>query len=90
MPIFDTERPILSTGDMRTWYTGKPCEFTEKSHINFCVYDSTWESAGAFELDRDANVAAWAKNDHVDFEAPSIYRGRLRMTVSSARPLARQ
>ncbi|HTN70834.1 MAG TPA: DEAD/DEAH box helicase family protein [Methylomirabilota bacterium] len=40
-PIFDTERPIVSTGDMRTWYTGKPCEFTRRSHVNFCVFDST-------------------------------------------------
>ncbi len=90
VPIFDTERPILSTGDMRTWYTGKPCDCTEKSHINFCVYGSTWESAEAFELDRNANVAAWVKNDHADFEVPSIYPGRLRMAASSARPLARQ
>ncbi len=67
VPIFDTERPILSTGDMRTWYTGKPCEFTERSHINFCVYDSTWEAAEAFELDRNANVSAWAKKDHMNF-----------------------
>ena len=29
---------------MRTWFTGKPCEYTERSHINFCVYDSTWEA----------------------------------------------
>ena len=43
VPVFDTERPIVSTGDMRTWYTGKPCEFTKRSHVNFCVFDSTWE-----------------------------------------------
>ena len=23
IPVFDTERPIVSTGNMRTWYTGK-------------------------------------------------------------------
>ena len=60
---------------MRTWYTGKPCEFTERSHINFCVYDSTWESAEAFELDRNSNVAAWVKNDHLGFEVLYIYQG---------------
>ena len=37
-PIFDREHPIRSTGDMRTWYTGKPCERTKKSHINFHDY----------------------------------------------------
>ncbi|CAF0694762.1 hypothetical protein MPNT_170059 [Candidatus Methylacidithermus pantelleriae] len=41
MPAFDRDHPIRSTGDMRTWYTGKPCERTRKSHINVCVYDST-------------------------------------------------
>jgi len=60
---------------MRTWFTGKPCEFTERSHINFCVYDSTWEAAEAFELDRNANVAAWVKNDHLGFEVLYIYQG---------------
>ena len=40
-PVFDRDHPIRSTGEMRTWYTGKPCERTKKSHINVCVYDST-------------------------------------------------
>jgi len=75
VPIFNTERPILSTGDMRTWFTDKPCEYTERSHINFCVYDSTWEAAEAFELDRNANVSAWVKNDHLGFEVLYIYQG---------------
>lgn len=38
-PVFDRDhpiRPIRSTGDMRTWYKGKPCERTRKSHINVC------------------------------------------------------
>ncbi|MCY2995705.1 MAG: DEAD/DEAH box helicase family protein, partial [Planctomycetota bacterium] len=33
-PVFHTERPILSTADMRSWYTSRPCEVTQKSHIN--------------------------------------------------------
>jgi len=43
-PVFDRDRPIRATGDMGTWYTGKPCEYTKHSHVNFCVYDSTWEA----------------------------------------------
>jgi hypothetical protein len=43
-PVFDRDRPIRSTGNMSTWYTGRPCERTDHSHINFCVYDSTWEA----------------------------------------------
>jgi type III restriction enzyme len=75
VPVFDTDHPIRSTGDMRTWYTGKPCEVVRKSHINFCVFDSRWEASEAFELDRNSNVVAWAKNDHLGFEIPYTYEG---------------
>ena len=64
-----------STSTMPPWYTGKPCEKTKKSHINFCVYDSTWESSDSFELDRNPHVSAWAKNDHLGFEILYIYQG---------------
>jgi type III restriction enzyme len=75
VPIFDTERPIRSTWDMQTWWTGKPCEPTKRSHINFCVYDSTWEASESFELDRNPNVDAWVKNDHLGFEIIYIFKG---------------
>lgn len=74
-PVFDPDKPIKSTRDMRTWYTSKPCELTKKSHINFCVYDSTWEASAAFQLDRNKNVEAWVKNDHLGFEIPYIFQG---------------
>jgi type III restriction enzyme len=75
VPIFDTERPIVSTGDVRTWYSGKPCEYTKRSHINFCVFDSTWEATDAFELDRHQSVDAWVKNDHLGFEILYVFKG---------------
>ena len=77
-PVFDRDRPILSTSDMRTWYTGKPCGRAEHSHINFCVYDSTWEASEAFALDQAREVAAWVKNDHLGFEILYVYRGVVR------------
>jgi predicted RecB family nuclease len=77
-PIFDRERPIRSTGDMKTWYTGKPCERTARSHINFCVYDSTWESSESFELDNNREVEAWVKNDHLGLEIVYTYQGVVR------------
>jgi type III restriction enzyme len=77
-PVFDQDHPIRSTGDMGTWYTGKPCEYTKRSHINFCVYDSTWEASEAFDLDRNPAVAAWVKNDHLSFEVLYIYKGVVR------------
>ncbi|MCG3197116.1 MAG: hypothetical protein GHCLOJNM_01600 [bacterium] len=77
-PVFDRDHPIRATGDMRTWYTGKPCERTKKSHINVCVYDSTWEASDAFALDDSEAVAAWVKNDHLGFEILYVYRGVVR------------
>ncbi len=77
-PVFDTDRPIRSTADMMTWHSSKPCERTERSHINFCVYDSAWEATEAFALDRSPFVEAWAKNDHLGFEVFYVYRGVVR------------
>lgn len=74
-PVFDQARPIRSTGDMGTWYTGRPCERTAHSHINVCVYDSTWEASEAFALDHSEDVDAWVKNDHLGFEVLYVYRG---------------
>jgi type III restriction enzyme len=77
-PVFDRDHPIRATGEMRTWYTGKPCERTRKSHINVCVYDSAWEASDAFVLDDSKHVAAWGKNDHLGFEVLYVYRGVVR------------
>ncbi|HEY88395.1 MAG TPA: DEAD/DEAH box helicase family protein [Thermoflexia bacterium] len=77
-PVFDRDHPIRATGDMSTWYTGKPCERTLKSHVNFCVYDSAWEASDAYVLDYHPGVAAWVKNDHLGFEVLYIYRGVVR------------
>ena len=78
VPVFDRDRPIRSTGDMMTWYTAKPCAYTQKSHINFCVYDSAWEASDAFHLDHNPKVTAWVKNDHLGFEILYVYRGVVR------------
>ena len=84
-PVFDRDRPIRATGDMRTWYTSKPCGPTARNHINFCVYDSTWEANTAAALDHAPEVSAWAKNDHLGFEVFYIHRGAVR-EVSSRFP----
>ena len=78
VPVFDTERPIRSTGDMQTWFTGRPCANNQRSHISHCVFDSTWESSEAFKLDHDKNVAAWVKNDHLGFEIIYVFNGVVR------------
>ncbi|MGH9532736.1 MAG: hypothetical protein ACRD2Q_10125 [Terriglobales bacterium] len=78
VPVFDSEKPIRGTGDMLPWYTGRPCEHTKRSHINLCVFDSTWEASEAFELDRNSAVAAWVKNDHLGFEITYSHAGVIR------------
>lgn len=75
VPVFDQDNPIRSTGDMKTWYTGKPNEFTLRSHINRCVYDSTWEANEAFHFDHSKHVDAWVKNDHLGFEIYYTFEG---------------
>jgi type III restriction enzyme len=73
--VLDRERPIRSTGDMLPWYSSKPCHATARSHINLCVFDSTWEASEAFALDHHPAVAAWAKNDHLGFEVHYLFQG---------------
>src|SRR5579862_750293 len=74
-PIFDSEHPIRSTGDMLPWFTGRPCEESKRSHINFCVYDSSWEASESYILDKDSHVSAWVKNDHLGFEILYVFDG---------------
>jgi type III restriction enzyme len=73
--VLDRERPIRATGDMLPWYTAKPCAAGERSHLNFCVYDSAWEAGEAYTLDHDPHVEAWAKNDHLGFEVTYLFQG---------------
>lgn len=73
--IVDTNKPIISTGDMKPWDTSKPYDAFRKTHINLCVYDSRWEKTAAIHLDRSPHVTAWAKNDHLGFEIRYIFNG---------------
>ncbi|MDP8241732.1 MAG: DEAD/DEAH box helicase family protein [Candidatus Celaenobacter antarcticus] len=76
--VFDKERPIRSTSDVRTWYTSKPCEWVDKSHISHCVYDSGWEATEAYLLDQSNLVTSFVKNDHLGFYIFYNYKGVIR------------
>lgn len=67
VPVFDSENPIRSTSDMRAWYTSKPTEWTQKSHISHVVVDSTWEATEAYIIDKHPMVRSFVKNDHLGF-----------------------
>jgi len=77
-PVFDKERPIRSTIDVRTWFTSKPCEWSEKSHISHCVYDSGWEASEAYFLDKSELVESFVKNDHLGFTILYNHKGVIR------------
>lgn len=77
-PVFDSDHPLRGTSDMRPWWTGKPHAWSQRSHVNFSVYDSTWEASEAFVLDHDPHVEAWVKNDHLGFEIIYVFNGAKR------------
>jgi type III restriction enzyme len=75
IPLFDPNKKVRSTGDMSSWWTSKPCVITKKSHISHCVYDSTWEAAEAYRIEKNSQVIAWAKNDHLGFGIKYTFGG---------------
>lgn len=77
-PVFDKEHPIRSTADVRTWWTSKPCENFNKSHINFTVVDSKWEYLEAKTINGSNSVDSFVKNDHLGFAVIYNYQGVIR------------
>jgi type III restriction enzyme len=55
--------------------TVKECYGTTKSHVSHVVTDSRWEHSVAYQLERNPNVIAYVKNDHLDFEIPYEFSG---------------
>jgi type III restriction enzyme len=78
VPVFDPSKKVPSTADMPTWFTSKPCCITQHSQISHCVFDSTWEATESYILEKDPNVVAWAKNDHLGFEIIYVFEGVVR------------
>lgn len=80
-PVFDGEQPIGSTREMRTWYTTKVTEPTQKSQISHIVVDSGWEKYAANICEAHPKVAAWAKNDHLGFHIMYLWNGSKRKYI---------
>jgi type III restriction enzyme len=80
-PIFDEESPIGSTRSMRTWYTTRPCIATRKSQISHMVGDSAWEPYAANLMEKNEDVLAYAKNDHLGFQIHYLWNGARRRFV---------
>ena len=79
--IFEEHQPIGATAYMRPWLTTKPCAPTECSQISHVVYDSAWEKMVADVCEDHPGIAAWAKNDHLDFKVRYLWRGSSRNFV---------
>jgi len=77
-PVFDSEHPIRSTSDVRTWWSSKRCENFEKSHVNFTIVDSKWEYLEASTLDKSNVVESFVKNDHLGFTILYNHQGVIR------------
>ena len=75
VPLFNPSSKVRSTGGMPTWWTTKHREPLKKSHISHCVYDSTWEAAEAYKLEKNPHVIAFAKNDHLGFGVLYTFNG---------------
>lgn len=80
-PVFDEENPIGATGQMRTWYTTKPCFPAIKSHISHLVGDASWEGYAANLFEARDDVIAYAKNDHIGFQIHYMWAGSRRRYV---------
>lgn len=80
-PVFDEERPIGSTSAMRTWYTTKICHPTQRSQISHMIADNAWEQYAANIFEQSPLVFAYAKNDHLGFQAHYLWNGARRRYV---------
>lgn len=79
--VFDGDRPVGSTRDMRPWYTTRVAEPTQRSQISHVVVDSGWEKYAANVVEKHPDVAAWAKNDHLGFHILYLWNGTKRKYV---------
>lgn len=83
-PIFDMDKPIGSTSDMRTWYTTKLCQPTQYSQISHVVADGSWEAYAANVLEEFGKagiILSYAKNDHLGFNIYYMWNGSKRKYV---------
>ena len=77
--IYNEHSQFSSTGDIEEWWTKKKTALFKKTHMNQCVVDSSWEYTHARELDKNKEVLAWVKNDHLGFNVDYMdEKGKMR------------
>ncbi|MBA3342172.1 MAG: DEAD/DEAH box helicase family protein, partial [Gemmatimonadaceae bacterium] len=76
LPRLEALRQEGSTSDVDFW-TSKDVRDTKKSHVNYTVRDSGWESEAAGYIDRHASVVAFVKNAGLGFAIPYMHNGEM-------------
>lgn len=79
VPLIRSDAPTGSTDDV-DFYTIKHTHLTSaRSHISHVVLDgiggNTWEQIAALTLEAHDDVAAYVKNDHLEFSIPYTHKG---------------
>ena len=80
LPMLRPYDPIGSTGEV-DFQTTRTVYETFKSHINYLVEDSGWESKVGFVLDHMAEVESWMKNTGI-LRIPYTHEGNAKATTS--------
>ncbi len=75
LPVLNRYKPIGTTAEVE-FKTTRPCQMTQRSHINQVVTDTaTWESIATFKLEQSEAVKFYARNDHLGLLIPYEYQG---------------
>jgi type III restriction enzyme len=74
VPDLDRDRPC-ATADISV-FTAKRLREAVRSHVNLVIIDSIWEAAAAELLDSHPAVAAYIKNDGLNFTIPYLHNGK--------------
>ena len=72
VPRYESGRGEGSTADVGFWTT-KNVKEVVKSHLNYVVLDSKWESSAAYHLEAHPRVVAFVKNQGLGFAIPYLH-----------------
>ena len=72
VPRYESGRGEGSTAEVGFWTT-KPVKEVVKSHLNYVVLDSKWESSAAYHLEAHPRVLAFVKNQGLGFAIPYLH-----------------
>lgn len=78
MLIFGFGNKMRSTRDVTPWWTTKHILNVKKSHIDPSPYDNNLEKDTIKELEKNARVESWVKNDRTGFSITYQYEGEIR------------